>query len=63
MVDTIQSLVRDLEARGAATALVAYTADGKDEWTYQRLGETARLWSTGLGGWAQMGWMRVSSNK
>ncbi len=48
MVDTIQSLVRDLEARGAATALVAYTADGKDEWTYQRLGETARRLSAGL---------------
>ena len=48
MIDTIQALVGGLEARGTATAVIAYTADGNEEWTYQRLGETARRLSAGL---------------
>ncbi len=48
MIDTIQSLVRGLEASGTAIALIAYAADGNEEWTYRRLGETARLLSAGL---------------
>ena len=48
MIETIQSLVRNLEARGAATAMVAYSGDGSEQWTYRRLGETVRRLSGGL---------------
>ncbi len=48
MIDTIQALVGGLEARGTATAVITYASDGTEEWTYRRLGETARRLSAGL---------------